>query len=141
MKPKVKGVLLLLLVFLLGAASGALGLGLYQARTGWWSARRDSARLQQVLLRRLTRELDLRPDQRQQVEALLRESREEFRRLRVEIRPRFRDIRERTRDRIRGILDPEQQARFEALADRWERQAERRGERPRESGVEPSKTP
>jgi Spy/CpxP family protein refolding chaperone len=126
----VKGALLLLLAFLLGAATGALGLGIYQARTGWWGPRRDAARFQQFVLKRLTRELDLRTDQRQQVEAILRESGEEFARLREEIRPRFREIRSRTRDRIRALLDPGQQERFEALTQQWERQAEWRYGRP-----------
>jgi hypothetical protein len=126
MKPRMKGALLLLLAFALGTTAGALGFGLYQARTGWWGgARRDSARFQQSMLRRLTRELDLRAEQQQQVEAILRESGEEFARLREEIRPRFQAIRGRTRDRIQLLLDPGQRAKFEALAQEWERRAER----------------
>ncbi|HSD49975.1 MAG TPA: hypothetical protein VLG48_01110 [Candidatus Methylomirabilis sp.] len=141
MKPRVKGALLLLLAFALGTTTGALGLGLYQARTGWWgSGRRDPQRFQQFMLRRLTRELDLRAEQRQQVEAILRESGEAFTRLREEIRPQFQAIRERSRDRIRALLDPGQQAKFETLAQEWERRVERwrggasRPEEPRSKG-------
>jgi hypothetical protein len=138
MNPRMKGALLLLFAFALGATTGALGLGLYQARTGWWGgARRDPARFQQFMLRRLTRELDLRAEQQKQVEAILRESGEEFARLRQEIRPQFQQIRERSRDRIRALLDPAQQAKFETLAQEWERRAERwRGDtsRPQEKG-------
>lgn len=141
MRPRLKGALLLLLAFVLGATAGALGFGLYQARTGWWGPRRDAGRFQQIMLKRLTSELDLRADQQQQVEAILRESGEEFARLRQEIRPRFQEIRERSRDRIRALLDPGQQAKFETLAQEWERRAERwRGgaSRPEEKG---SKSP
>jgi len=141
MRPRVKGALLLLLAFVLGATAGALGFGLFQARTGWWGGRRDPARMQEFVLKRLTRELDLRVDQQTKVEAVLRESGEEFARLRGEIRPRFQEIRERSRDRIRAILDPGQQAKFETLAQEWERRAERwRGgaSRPEEKG---SKSP
>lgn len=137
MSPRLKGALLLLLVFVLGTATGALGFGVYQARMGWWGSRRDAGRFQQVVLRRLTRELDLRADQQQQVEAILRESGDEFSRLRQEIRPRFQAIRERSRDRIRTLLDPGQQAKFETLAQEWESRAERwRGGPSRPGGKE-----
>jgi Spy/CpxP family protein refolding chaperone len=129
MTPRVKGALLLLLAFVLGATAGALGFGWYQARTGWWGPRRDPVRFQQVVLRRLTRELELRSEQQQRVEAILRESGEEFARLRQEIRPRFQAIRERSRDRIREILDPEQRARFEVLAEQWDRRVTGRWDR------------
>ena len=142
MKPRIKGALLLLLAFALGVTTGALGFGWYQARTGWWGPRRDPARFQQFILKRLTRELDLRSDQQQQVEAILRESGEEFGRLRQEIRPRFQAIRGRSRDRIREILDPDQRRRFEVLAEQWDRRvAERWGWRPMPSEGERSKAP
>ena len=137
MRPRLKGALLLLLAFVLGVGTGALGLGLYQTRTGWWGARRDAGRFQELMLKRLTSELDLRADQQQQVEVILRGSGEEFARLRQEIRPRFQEIRERSRDRIRALLEPGQQAKFEILAQEWERRAERwRGNpsRPEEKG-------
>lgn len=124
MTPRVKGGLLLILAFLLGAAAGALGFGIYQARSGWVGPYRG-ARFQEFVLRRLTRELGLKPDQRQQVEAILRDTGEEFRRLREEIRPRYREILGRSRERINGVLDPDQRAKFDVLADEWDR---RRGE-------------
>jgi Spy/CpxP family protein refolding chaperone len=125
MTTRVKGALLLLLAFLLGVATGALGYGLYQARTGWWHTARDPARFQQFQLKRLTRELELRPDQRQQLEAILRDTGQEFARLREDIGPRVREIRGRSREKIRAILNPDQQTKFEALEKEWERRAER----------------
>ncbi len=124
MTPRVKGGLLLLLAFLLGMAAGMLGFGLYQSRMGWWHPRRDSARFQRFVLRRLTRELDLRPEQQQQVETILRETGQEFARLREEMGPRVADIRMRSRQKIRAILSPNQQAKFEALVREWERRHE-----------------
>ncbi len=127
MRPRIKGALLLLLAFALGAAAGATGFGIYLARTGWPPR---GERFQQFVLRRLEREVNLRPEQREQVEAILGETREEFRRLREEVRPRFREIVARSRERIRRSLDADQQAKFDALADEWERRGERwRGER------------
>jgi len=130
MTVRVKGALFLLLAFLLGGATGAFGLGLYQARTGWWRQPRDPARFQQHLVSRLTRRLELRPEQRQQVEAILRETGQEFARLREEIGPRVRAIREGNRERIRVVLDPGQQEKFETLAQEWERRGERWRGRP-----------
>jgi hypothetical protein len=77
------------------------------------------------MLQRLSRELDLRPDQRERVEAVLKETGQDFARLRAELRPRFQEIRSRSRDRIRTILDGEQQAKFDALSAEWERRADR----------------
>ena len=124
MTSRVKGALLLILAFILGAAAGALGFGIYQARSGWGGPPRG-ARFQEFMLRRLTSELGLRPDQREQVEAILRETGEEFARLREEVRPRFREILARSRQRIKATLDAGQQAKFDVLAQEWERRAER----------------
>ena len=126
MRPRVKGALLLLLAFLLGTAAGALGFGLFRAGMGWRHPSRDPARFQPLVLKRLTQELDLRPEQRQQVEAILRETGQEFSRLQKDIAPRIRGIRVHSREKIRAVLTPEQQTKFEALEKEWERRAERR---------------
>ncbi|MBI4572276.1 MAG: hypothetical protein HY713_03195 [candidate division NC10 bacterium] len=125
MTTRVKGALFLVLAFVLGAAAGTFGFGLYQARTGWWRQPRDPARFQQLLVNRLTRTLELRPEQRQEVEAILGKTGQEFAGLREEIGPRVRAIRERSRERIRAVLDPAQQGKFEAWAEEWGRRGER----------------
>lgn len=136
MRPRLKGALLLLLAFALGAAAGATGFGLYAGRPGWWGGPSRAERFQRFMLERLTRELDLRPEQRQQVEGILRDTGEEFGRLRQEIRPRFREIQARSRQRLREVLDPAQQGKFEALMTEWDRRAERRwGERAKPQGA------
>ena len=125
MRPRLKGALLLLLVFGLGAVGGAAGFGLYHARFGDWRAPEREARFQDRILSRLTKELGLREEQRQKVEATLKETGQEFTRLRDEIGPRFREIRSRSQERIRAILDAAQQTRFDALAQEWGRRIER----------------
>jgi hypothetical protein len=77
------------------------------------------------MLRRLTRELELKRDQQERVEALLKEAGREFRQLRGEISPRFRELRGKTEERIRGLLDAEQQAKFAEMVKRWEQRIER----------------
>jgi len=128
-----KGTLLLLLAFGLGVAGGAVGFGVYHNRFGDWRAPGGAARFEERVLSRLTKELELRSDQRQKVEAVLEEARHEFAKLREEIGPKFRDIRNRTRDSIRAALDAAQQVKFDKVAQEWERGAERwrdRGRKP-----------
>jgi len=125
MRPRLKGTLLLLLAFGLGVVGGAIGFGVYHNRFGDWRAPGGAARFQERILSRLTKELGLRPEQRQKVEAVLGETGREFAKLREEIGPKFRDIRNRARDRIRAALDTSQQVKFDEVAQEWERRAER----------------
>lgn len=125
MKPGVKGAVLLLLAFGLGVIGGAVGFAVYHTRFGDWRSPEGAARFQHRIVSRLTKDLDLRPDQRDRVEAVLKNARQEFSRLREEIGPRFREIRSRTRDQIRALLDATQQAKFDTLSQEWERRAAR----------------
>ncbi|HTU00963.1 MAG TPA: hypothetical protein VMG58_04070 [Candidatus Sulfotelmatobacter sp.] len=122
MRPGVKGALLLILAFLLGVAAGSLGFGVYRAR---FAHRPGPEQFQTMVLHRLSRELDLKPDQQQQVQTILREAGQDFARLREEMHPKFQEIRSKTAGRIHAVLDPSQQAKFEDLRARWEQHAER----------------
>jgi hypothetical protein len=124
MTPRMKGALFLLLAFALGAGAGAAGFGYYHTRFGWGRPP-EEGRFQQHVVNRLTRELELRPEQRQQVEAILKDTGQEFGRLRDEMSPRFRELRTRGRERIQGVLDAGQRTKFESLAQEWERRADR----------------
>jgi Spy/CpxP family protein refolding chaperone len=129
MKPTAKGALLLLLAFLLGIGAGAAGVAAYQARTSGWHSADRPGQFQQFILKRLTKELELRPEQQQRIEAMLKETGQEFAKLREEMAPRFRDLRLRGRDRIRTVLDAGQQAKYEQLEQEWARRGERRSGR------------
>ena len=130
MRARAKGALLLLVAFGLGVGAGTLGFGVFQTRVGWWRGPQEPGHLQQHVLARLTKDLGLRPDQQESVKGILGEVGQEFSRLREEIGPRFRDIRTRSRDRIRSVLDADQQAKFDKLAQGWERRESRRHDHP-----------
>ncbi len=130
MRPRAKGALLLLVAFGLGIGAGMLGFGVFQTRVGWWRGPQEPGRQQQHVLARLTKDLDLRPDQQESVKGILGEVGQEFSRLREEFGPRFREIRTRSRDRIRSVLDADQQAKFDKLAQEWERRESRRRDHP-----------
>ena len=97
MKSPGRATVLLLAVFLAGAAAGAAGLALGERAFGH-DGRRGRP------LERLSRELDLDPAQRREIGAIL-----------VRQRERMRPLFEETRQEIRGVLRPDQQARFDAL--------------------------
>jgi predicted nucleic acid-binding Zn-ribbon protein len=118
-----------------------MGYGVYYARFSDWRTQGGSARFEERVLSRLTKELDLRSDQRQKVEAVLEEARNEFAKLREEIGPKYRDIRNRTRDSIRAALDAAQQVKFDKVAQEWERRAERWRDRGRKPDTSDRKSP
>jgi hypothetical protein len=119
MKPRGLVAALLVVAFVLGGIEGALGFSLYQTWIVWW--RLPETRFQQDRLRRLPKELALRPEQQEQVEAILRETEQEVARLRAEIDPEVQATWGRARARIRDVLDAEQQAKFNFPPAEWER--------------------
>lgn len=102
-----------LVIFLLGAAAGALAPRAYRA---WTGRERPRAQVDEVIKR-----LQLNPEQETQVRQILGETREQFRSLRREAEPREREIRQRADERLRQILTPEQLQTFQQLME------ERRG--------------
>jgi Spy/CpxP family protein refolding chaperone len=127
MRSRLKGALLLILAFALGISAGALGLSVFQWRWGW-PPQGPGPRDPQFLLQRLDRELGLTPEQRRQVEVILREARQELAGLREELGPRFRGVFTRYRARIREVLDSAQREKFDALAAQMEQRLQRRRE-------------
>lgn len=125
---------LVLGVFLLGCAIGALTMNLYRVsvQSGRFLTpsppRHTTAREKHLDF--LTRELGLSEDQARQVGQILDETRQEFIQLRNEMRPRFDAIRDRSRERIRALLTPEQQAKYAELMKRLDE--ERSGREGRE---------
>lgn len=84
------------------------------------------------MVERFSRALDLTPNQRREVEAILERKRARLRALRGETRPKLAEIRRSTRAEIRGILTPEQAERFDRLEEDWaSRWRKRRREVPR----------
>jgi Spy/CpxP family protein refolding chaperone len=66
-------------------------------------------------LRRVQHELDLTPEQKEQVEVIVQEGQEQMRATWEEFSPRMQAHLKETRERIAEVLSPEQQQRFEEL--------------------------
>lgn len=112
-----KAIALLALVFILGIAIGALGLTLmngrvYGARPNRPTASRQGAPQSRVV-NRLTRDLDLTPDQQKRVSDILANTQERYNGIRQQMNPQFDQARAEGRAQIRQILTPEQQPKLD----------------------------
>ena len=110
-----------LVVFLLGFAAGALSLSVYHRRVEAgrqtvWAGKFNRERYVQEL----TEAVRLQPEQMGALNAALDETREEFLALRRRLQPQFEEVRQRARQRIRGVLNADQEPRFEAFLKRWD---------------------
>lgn len=68
---------------------------------------------QRELIRRMERQLDLSPEQREKVEKIMKESQERTKAIREKIAPELREEVKRLREQIRAELSPEQQKVFD----------------------------
>jgi Spy/CpxP family protein refolding chaperone len=81
------------------------------------------------------RELDLTPEQRQQIGAILQESRPRTQEILREMLPRLRAVTDSVRDEVRAVLTAEQAARLDSLmAEMRPRQGQMRGAMPGRRG-------
>jgi Spy/CpxP family protein refolding chaperone len=122
-----KAVLLVFVLFVLGIALGSLGTYVVTTRV-------LAARPQTTLARNpghmamFTRDLNLNPDQQNQIQAILNDSRARYAELHEKLDPEYEQVRHEGRVRIRQVLTPEQRPKFEELLrqmdqDRRQRQA------------------
>ena len=93
-----------LAIFLLGFAAGALAPSAYRA----WV--RDGVR--QGRLEKMSEDLKLTPEQKEQMRQIFGETRTRLEALRKESEPRFAEIRREADERIRQVLTPEQWEEF-----------------------------
>lgn len=97
-----------LLIFLLGVSTGALLLNLYHKRQAAQTERRAG-------FARALEQLQLTPEQKPQVEQILRDARVQLRELRRETQPKFNAVRAQTDERLKAVLSPPQWERFQEL--------------------------
>lgn len=138
-----KPLLAALVIFAAGVITGGLTVGLRRPPLGpRWTApgpeptrpwlNQRLAGQQGELFRRMERQLELTPEQRLRVEAIVKESQGRIRALAEDLAPRTREELRQMREKIREELTPEQRRKFEKL-DESLRQREgglKRGERP-----------
>src|SRR5262252_9666753 len=110
--------LVLVVVFILGSITGGALTALYRSRSGSDKGDRNSR------LERMRKELNLTDEQTKAVNAILDETKNEYRSLRSELRPRFEEPRMKARAKMRALLTPEQQQKFDAIVAQQDAQRE-----------------
>jgi Spy/CpxP family protein refolding chaperone len=107
------------LVFLLGAALGGM-LGYVFAHRSYAAltpALTDQAK-KQLKVDRLTQELSLSGDQRQQLDVIITDIQAQYKAIHKTTDPQIEVARQKGRERIRAILTPEQKPKFEEFLSR-----------------------
>jgi hypothetical protein len=125
-----KAIVLLVAVFLLGAAAGVLGT-MWATHTGLAAGSGAPRKFtKQGAMEWLNTELKLSAEQQQQLGVILDETAAGYETIRERVRPEYDQVRQQSRDRIRAILTAEQKVRFEELVQQMdEERARHRRER------------
>jgi Spy/CpxP family protein refolding chaperone len=115
---RLKILLVLLGVFLLGGVTGASLASLYRLRGHEGQQQSDGGRgnREDKIFEGMRRDLNLTEQQATEIRAILDQTRNDYRALRAEVRPRYDSVRQNARARIRALLTPEQQKLFDARA-------------------------
>jgi len=127
-----KAVLLVIVVFVLGIALGAVGT--YMVTTHVLAARPQAVEVHTAAntVATLTRDVNLNPDQQRQVLGILNDTRSRYDAIHQEVDPEYEKVRQEGRERIRELLTADQRPKFEEVLrqideDRRKRQAEGQG--------------
>lgn len=111
---RLKILLVLLVVFILGGVTGASLDSLYRLRGRQDRGQHGGPRGTNEMFERMRRDLNLSEQQATEIRAILDQTRNDYRALRAEVRPRYDAVRQQARTRIRALLTPEQQKLFDA---------------------------
>lgn len=126
-----KATVLVILVFLLGIALGAVGMRVAEQKV--WGGDRNSERGRaggaSRMVDQLTRELALTQEQQQQLNAILEDTRKQYEVTYSTIRPQMEQTRQEGRGRIRSMLTPEQLPKFEGYLRRIDEERKKRERR------------
>ncbi|MFI5296084.1 MAG: hypothetical protein ACHQ0Y_13800 [Thermodesulfovibrionales bacterium] len=117
-----KAIASVILVFLLGAMTGALVTHTIYRQKMENIIKDEPRTIREVIVQRLDRKLSLDPAQLEQVRAIVRETHSEMKNVRKQIRPQIDEILTRSQAKVRAILRPDQLEKYEKiLAERKKR--------------------
>ena len=101
------------MVFLLGAALGGTLGYVFAHRVIAAPPQLTDAEKRAQKVQRLTQELNLRPEQQKQLDAIMASVQAEYKAIHQSTDPQINEARQKGRERIREILTPEQKPKFE----------------------------
>ncbi len=113
-----KFVLCILLVFIIGAASGGLAMNIVYKCHLEAFLRGDRKAREEILLNCLSRKLDLDGRQLEQARAIVEKAHAEMDNIRNQYRPRMEALMDRSRAEMRQILKPDQMEKFDQFLAR-----------------------
>ena len=129
-----KAIAAVLLIFLIGAATGGLTAHLIYQKRLEGMVRGGSGAMSERILRRMDRELNLDSGQREAIRTIVQETHTEMRQIRQQLRPQTRQILAKSEERIKKLLRPDQKEAFERLIEQRRRQWEKNGDGPPPGG-------
>ncbi|MGB7064451.1 MAG: hypothetical protein WBF55_04815 [Syntrophobacteria bacterium] len=110
----------LLLVFVLGVLAGSLGTGVY-LKDRFEHIRKDPKARQAFIMRKLSKELELTPDQKIKVEKIVEQMGEKRREFFLKNRPEIKKIMDEGFAQIRKELNSDQQKKLDVLREEFEK--------------------
>ena len=116
-----KAVAAVLLIFLLGAASGGLIAHLVYQKRIEGVVRGGPGAMTEMILARMDRELKLDRAQREAIRTIVEETHQEMRQIRRQMHPQMRQILAKSEARIRELLRPDQRQAFEQIIEKRRR--------------------
>jgi Spy/CpxP family protein refolding chaperone len=130
----------LLVLFVSGVLIGSVGTRMYVRHKLSGIFSRERPPIQNMFVRRLTREIDLTREQRQEIEQVASRAAEKFHELRSEHRSQAEALFDQSASEIKKHLSPEQQEQFDELRKRM-RARHKRGRRGPPHGGHPPPPP
>jgi len=122
-----KAVLLVFVLFVLGIALGSVGTYVVTTRVQAARPQATLARNPGHTMAMFTRDLNLNPDQQNQIQAILNDTRARYAELHQKLDPEYEQVRHQGRVRIREVLTPEQRPKFEELLRQIDEDRRKRG--------------
>ena len=111
----IKAIAGILLVFVLGAASGAIVTHMVQRAHHETFIKGGPEAREELIVKRLTKKLDLDPQQQEQVKAIIHENHAAMQQVRDKSRPQIEAILGQGQKRINELLRPAQQEKFQTI--------------------------
>ena len=115
----------LLLVFVLGVLAGSLGTGVY-LKDRFEHLRKDPKARQAFIMRKLSKELELTPDQKTKIEKIVAQMGEKRREFFLKNRPEIKKIMDEGFAQIRKELNSDQQKKLDVLREEFEKRRKAR---------------
>lgn len=130
-----KALALIILVFVLGVALGAVGHSIADRRVLGARTQPPAPFLQPRpnplrAVARLTADLKLTPDQQKQITDILADTQRRYDAVHDQMNPEFQQIREQGREQIRQVLTPEQRPKFDDYLKHLDEERRRRAANP-----------